>query len=181
MQARRQRKRSNFLDIRKVRNLLLSSRFWQRCQCTQRLSKTVHRHDPDTVREAARLGCVFPSRDEKEVDSRAPNADRLLSETADGRHGAVELELSRRRDAAAVVDILPELLEHVERERQAGRRAADASGVDLHAARQLDERSLVDEDSDDRPAALLWVRDRPDDDLHELRAAADAELDRVTR
>src|SRR5438067_10970796 len=116
MQAWPGRKRSNFLDIRNGGNLLLSSRFCQCCQCAQRLSKTVHRHDPDTVRVALRLRGVFPSRHEERVDARPSNADRLLLEAADRGYGAVELELSGRGDPPAVVDVLSKLLEHVERE-----------------------------------------------------------------
>src|SRR5205085_3332366 len=105
---------------------------------------------------------------EERVDARPSNADRLLLEAADRGYGAVELELSGRGDPPAVVDVLSKLLEHVEREREPSRGAADVSGIDLYAERELDERSLVDEDTDDRSTWLLRVGDRPNHDLHEV-------------
>ena len=44
---------------------------------------------------------------------------------------AVELDLARRGDVVAAVDVVPELLVDLERERQAGGRPADAAEVDL--------------------------------------------------
>src|SRR5438093_266131 len=120
----------------------------------------MHRHDTDPVSVVLRLGCVFPSRDEKDVDSRAANADRLLFDAADGGHAPVELQLSGGCDAPTVVDVLAELLEHVERKREPGRRAADASGTDLDVERKLDERRLVDEDADDRSTRSLRIGNR---------------------
>src|SRR5712691_13074605 len=129
----------------------LSSRFCQRCQQEQRLSKTVHRHDPEAAGIAPCLRSVFPSRHEEEVDPRAANPDRLLLEAADGGHGAVELELTGGGDSAAVVDVPTQLLEDVECEWEPGRGTADVSGVDLDLERELDERRLLNEDADDRP------------------------------
>src|SRR5207253_4133013 len=111
-----------------------------------------------------RLGGVIPSRDEEYADAGAPDPDRLLLDAADRRDGAVELDLARRRDAPPVIDVAAELLEHVEREREPGRRTADRAGVDLHLDRQLDECGLVDEDPDQRVAWVCAIGDRPDDD-----------------
>src|SRR4026207_455628 len=46
----------------------------QCCQRPQRLWKPGHRHDPDPIRVAPRLGCVFPSRNEKDLDPGAFHA-----------------------------------------------------------------------------------------------------------
>ena len=54
-----------------------------------------------------------------------------------GQDGAVGLDLAGGRDLVAAGDVVAELLEHVEREREAGRRAADRARVDLHRDRQL--------------------------------------------
>ena len=99
----------------------------------------MHRDDPDTVREALRLGRVFPSRDEEVADPRASNPDRLLFQSPDGGDGAVQLDLARGGDASAVVDVLAELLEHIESEREPGRRAADVARVDRIVA-EIEER-----------------------------------------
>ena len=88
----------------------------QRCQRVQRLSISVHRDDAHVACVAARLLCVFPSRNEKDVRSGAPGADRLLLEAADGEHRAVEAHLAARDHPVAVVDIVSELLGDVERE-----------------------------------------------------------------
>ena len=120
----------------------------------------MHRDDPDTMGEATGLGGVFPSGDEEVPDSRAANADGLLLDAADRRHGTVELDLPRGGDPPTVVDVPAELLEHVEREREPGRRSADVARVDLDVERQLDRRGLVDEDADDRSIAIVRTATR---------------------
>ena len=65
----------------------------------------MHRDDPDTMGEATGLGGVFPSGDEEVPDSRAANADGLLLDAADRRHGTVELDLPRGGDPPTVVDV----------------------------------------------------------------------------
>src|SRR5687767_8259325 len=64
----------------------------QCCQPPQRLLKTGHRHDPDPIRVAARLGGVFPSRNEEDLDPGAFHPDRLLLDAADLADRPVELE-----------------------------------------------------------------------------------------
>src|SRR6266511_3718259 len=127
----------------------------QCCQFVQRLLKVAHSEDPNAVRVAPRLGGVFPSRHDEDANSGVADADRLLADAADRRHGAVELDLARSRDPATVVDVLAQLLEHVERERQSRGGPADVAGVDLHAERQLDERRLIDDHADDRPTVSV--------------------------
>src|SRR5436190_15940281 len=102
MQAPRTRKRSNFLEIRASGNLPLSSRFWQRCQAPQRLSKTLHRDNPHPVGITASLVRVIPSGDEEDADSGVADADRLLGNAADRSDAAVEVDLSGRSDPAPV-------------------------------------------------------------------------------
>ena len=49
-----------------------------------------------------------------------------------------------------MVDVVAELLHHLEGEREPGRRAADVAGVDLHADRQMDVGRLLRREADDR-------------------------------
>ena len=67
---------------------------------------------------------------DEEVGAGLPGADRLLLDAADRLDAAVEPELAGHDDAPALVDLRPELVDDVERERQARRRAADRAGVD---------------------------------------------------
>ena len=68
--------------------------------------------------------------DEENVHTRLARADRLLLDPADLADPAVEEDLARRRHLVAVVDVLPELLQDVEREREPCGGPADAVGVD---------------------------------------------------
>ena len=153
----------NPLPRRNLRNLRVSpgvTKYLQngyfagkRLQRVQRLFKTLHRDDPQVSCIAARSCCVFPSRDEEHVGSGRPDAVGLLLDASHRADGAVELDLAGRRDPVAAVDVVPELLEDLQREREAGRRAADVAEVDADVQRQLDPRVLRDADADDR--ALL--------------------------
>ena len=106
----------------------------QGCQCLQRLLKTLHRDDAQPVRVLAGLARVLPRRDEEGIHTRLARADRLLLDAADRADPAVEEDLAGRGDLVAAVDVAAELLQHVEREGEPGRRAADAAGVDRDAA-----------------------------------------------
>ncbi len=86
---------------------------------------------------APRPRCPQPARGRRPHRTlRAPIVFCLIA--ADREHGAVERELAGRRDLVAVVDVVAELLHHLEREGEPGRRAADVARVDLHVERQLD-------------------------------------------
>ena len=87
---------------------------------------------------------------------------------------AVERERAGRRDPAAVGDVASELARDLEREREPGRRAADATEVDVDVERQLDLRVLVDEDADDRPRRVRRARDRAHRDVDRLAVAPHA-------
>src|SRR5580765_9043552 len=109
------------------------------------------------MRKAPGLGRVIPSGHEENADAGVANSDRLLLDASDRADAAVEVDLAGRGDPLAVVDVLAEALEHVEREGQSRRGAADVAGVDRHLARQLDRGGRRDEDADDRPAAIVRV------------------------
>jgi len=70
-----------------------------------------------------------------------------------------------------VVDVVAELLHHLEREREAGRRSADIAGIDLHSERQLDDGRLVGREADDGTACVERVGDRAHGHLQALAAA----------
>ena len=148
-------KRCNFRSFPQLRKLLLTRLFRSCCQRTQRLSKTLHRDDAEIPCMAACLRRVIPSRDEEDVGVGAPGADHLLFDAADRGDRAVELDLARRRDAEAAVDVAAQFVDHVEGEGEPGRRPADAAEVDVDADRELDVGELLDLDSDDRTARLL--------------------------
>ena len=97
--------------------MALSRDFLGSCQPLQRLSKTLHRHDPHAVCIAARLACVVPSRDDEDLRACAPSADHLLVDAAHREHRAVERERTGDGDLTAVVDVAAEVLEEGERER----------------------------------------------------------------
>src|SRR5688572_28156265 len=105
------------------------------------------------------LDCVIPSRDEEHVGPGASRADHLLLDAADRGDAAVELELARHGDTQAPVDVSSQLLDHIEGEREAGGRPADAAEIDLDADRKLDVGELLDLDPDDRPTRLLGALD----------------------
>ena len=100
----------------------------------------------------------YPQPDEEDVGLRLPDPDRLLLRAADRADGAVELE-PRRGDDVTAIDIAPELLEDVQREREARRWAADVAEVDVDVNRQLDPRVLADPDPDEGPSGICWIRD----------------------
>ena len=108
---------------------------FERCQCSQRLSKILHRDDRQIPCMPPCLGCVLPSRDEEDVRAGAPGADHLLLHAADREHVAVELDLARRRHLEPAVDVAAQLLDDVEREREPRRGPADAGQVDLDVDR----------------------------------------------
>ena len=72
-----------------------------------------------------------------------------------------EKDLAGRGDLVPVDDVAPELLDHLEREREPRRRPADVAGVDRHVDREVDVSAGTGEDrSDDRrcepgPAAAV--------------------------
>ena len=101
-----------------------------------------------------RLARVIPSGHEEDVRFRLANAEGLLLHAADRRDRAVELDLPRRGDAVAAVDAMAELLHHLEREREPGRRPADVACVDLHLQRQVDVRRLRRREPDECARAL---------------------------
>src|SRR5579884_4359705 len=70
----------------------------ERCQCVQRLLKTLHRDDPEAVRVLPRVAGVLPRGDEEGVHTRLARADRLLLDAADRAHLPVEEDLARGRD-----------------------------------------------------------------------------------
>src|SRR3954466_3722471 len=98
----------------------------------------MHRDDPHAVRITASLGGVIPSGDEEDADSRVAHADRLLRDAADRADAAVEVDLAGRGDPAAVVDVLAEPREEIEREREPRGGAADVPGLDRHLEGELD-------------------------------------------
>ncbi len=85
-----------------------------------------------------RASAAFARRDEEDIHTRLARADRLLLDPADRADLAVEEDLAGRRDLVPAVDVPSELLEHVEREGEPGRGAADAVRVDRDADRQVD-------------------------------------------
>src|SRR5438552_15257792 len=89
-------------------------------------------------------------------------ADRLLLHAADARDASVELDLARGRELQPVVDVAAALLEHLERERQPRRRAADVLQVEADVERQLHVEHLERNEADDRPAGMIVIRDRLD-------------------
>src|SRR5262245_14698121 len=103
-----------------------------------------------------RLLSVFPSRNEKDVRSGAPGADRLLLEAANGDHRAVEAHLSGRDHPVATIDVAPELLGYVQGEGEARRGAAYLAEVDVHGHGQRDLRrgleSAARQHADERAA-----------------------------
>src|SRR5690349_4475318 len=68
----------------------------QRCQSAQRLSISVHRDDAHASCVTPRFLRVFPSRNQEDVGSGAPRADRLLLEAPDRGDRAVEAHLTGR-------------------------------------------------------------------------------------
>src|SRR4029077_16139668 len=106
------------------------------CQRAQRLLKTLHRDDPKPVRVLPRIACVVPRRHEECVHTRLACADRLLLDSADLAHTAVQRDLAGGGDLVAPIDVPSELLEYTEREREAGGWPADAVRVDRDAQRQ---------------------------------------------
>ena len=64
------RKTRNFRGILNACGCSVLAAERQRCQRAQRLSKTLHRDDPQPMRIAPRLARVIPSRDEENVDTR---------------------------------------------------------------------------------------------------------------
>src|SRR3970282_1032524 len=104
-----------------------------------------------------RLFGILPRRHEEEIHTRPARSDRLLFEAADLEDGAVEGELARRRDVASVRDVTSEHACDLEGEGKAGRRAADASDVDVDIDREHDPRRLVDRDTDDGAARVRRV------------------------
>ena len=169
-----------FMEFPRLSNQakLPSSQAFRRhcCQVVQRLLKGVHRHDPHGSRRTSepRLRCPQPG------PTGCPHASASLrsSSARPRRSGApaVELELARRRDLVAAVDVASELLHDLEREGEPGRGADDGAGADLHGERQLDVRALVDDHPDHRMAVFVprAKLDRP-----EPARVADAEPDAV--
>src|SRR5207245_4590463 len=76
--------------------------------------------------------------------------DRLLLDAADRADRAVRTDLAGRGDLVAVDDVTAHLLEHLEREGETGRGAADVPGVDPNRERKLDVDRRLDRDADDR-------------------------------
>ena len=93
-----------------------------------------HRNDAKVPCIPPCLRCVFPSRHEEDVRAGLAGAERLLLDAADRTDGPVERDLTRGDDAAAMIDVLAELLEHVECERESCGRAADPAEVDVDLA-----------------------------------------------
>jgi hypothetical protein len=112
----------------------------------QRLSKTLHRdHAKIPCMSACLLG-VIPSRHQEDVGAGAPRTDHLLLDAADRSDRPVELDLARRSDLEAAVDVAAELLRDVEREREPGRWAADTAEIDVDVERAVMSRRLLDLD-----------------------------------
>src|SRR5919201_2593991 len=100
-------------------------------QRAQRLLKSLHRDDTDRPRVLPRDSEVVPARHKEHVHMRVARADRFLLGGADLADAAVRSDRSRGRDLVAVVDVAATLLEDLQREGQAGRRAADVSEIEL--------------------------------------------------
>ena len=96
----------------------------------------------------ARPGVVPILRHEEDVDIRLARPDRLLLDAADPADAAVELDLAGGSDLVAVVDVPSELLEQLEREREACGRPADVAEVEPDREREADVESLRGQDSD---------------------------------
>ena len=92
------------------------------------------------MRIALRIARVVPiDWHQEHVDVRFSHADRLLFDAADSGHRSVELDLARRCDLVAVIDVASLFLQQLEREREAGGGPPDVSGVD----RDGDRKSVV--------------------------------------
>ena len=96
----------------------------------------------------------------------------LLSHSADRRDRPVELHLSGGGDAVPVGHVAPELLHHLERECEAGRRTTDVAGVDRDPNRELEGRRLLGRESDQR--LTIPDGDRPNAHCERLAAPPDA-------
>src|SRR6516165_3897060 len=79
-------------------------------QSVQRLLKTTHRYDAQSMRVLACIRRILSRRDEEGIHTRLARSDRLLLDPADRAHPAVEEDLSGRRDLVAAVDVPSELL-----------------------------------------------------------------------
>src|SRR5918995_6841048 len=78
-------------------------------------------------------------RDQEQFRSRLAGGHRLLLGAADGAHGAVAADGPGDRDLLAAGQVPgAELVQDREREREPGRRATDASGVDLDVHREVE-------------------------------------------
>ena len=106
--------------------------------------KTLHWNDAKVPCIAQRLRCVFPQPHEEDVRAGSSGAERLLLDAADPTDVSVERDLTRRHDAAPMIDVLAELLEHVQCKRESCGRAADTTEIDVHLPRQFDVSCLPD-------------------------------------
>ena len=112
------------------------------------------------------LGVVPIDGHEEGVDVCLACPDRLLLDAADARHASVELDLAGRRDLQPVVDVAAALLEELEGEREACRRAADVtSEVEVDGERQTGVDDFDRGEPDQRPARVEAVRDRLDPEV----------------
>ena len=89
-------------------------------------------------------GCS-PQPDEEGLPFCFARADRLLLDAADRADGAVREDLTGRRHLVAVNDVVSEFLQHLEREREARRRAADVPCIDADGEGMDVERRLQEE------------------------------------
>ena len=82
---------------------------------TKRLLKTFDRYHLEPARMLLRILGVPAVRNHEEIHIRTSRSDRLLLDSANREHGAVERELASGRDLASVGDVASELARDLER------------------------------------------------------------------
>src|SRR5688572_18693532 len=108
------------------------------------------------------LAFVSP-RHQEDIRARTPRTDRLLLDSANSAHGAVEAKLPACGDLVTSIDVSTQFVDDVEREREPGRRSSDLAGVDANLHGQL-HVGLMDEDADEGPVRSVRVLCRADCD-----------------
>src|SRR5215203_6300094 len=117
----------------------------------------MHRNYAHASRIAPRLLCVFPSRNEEDVRTGPFCTDRLLFQAPDRDHGPILENLAARDHLVAAVDVVAELLDDVEGERETRRRPTHPAEIDVHGHGQRDLRFVLEEDPDERALRALAV------------------------
>jgi hypothetical protein len=148
-----------------------------RFQRGQRFPERRDGDDLESVGVAARF-CGVRRRDDEDVGVDVASAQRLLRHPADRKDVPVQVEGPGHRDAAAGVDVGAELVDDVEREREAGGRTADVPRIDPNVDRKLELG--LDDHSHERPPLSLG-RARSDLELPPRALAVEGDRDRVAR